>query len=204
MQCIMCGKEIPEGFEVCSDCVKAVDCELDTKAYSVQSLVYPSMNSNPDGISADLFFKGCSIHCKGCHNIELQRFSKPNTSLQDIITAIEKHGVKILTLMGGEPLDVHVVLLIKLMSVLKSKFPDLKIALYTGHSLEEICPAIFSYIDYLKVGRYDCECLNPQGSFLASSNQHFYKILQKIDDTVTYVEYDSNGYYVDTNSILYL
>jgi anaerobic ribonucleoside-triphosphate reductase activating protein len=154
-------------------------------------------------MSADLFFKGCNLHCKGCHNLELQTFSEPNTSIHDIIQAIQKNNIKILTLMGGEPLDVATVLLIELLRILKQTFPELKLSLYTGHQLHEVPHELFCHLDYIKVGKYDCNHLNPKGSFLASSNQKFYRITEKYDDRVVLQEYTNGKYYVNKDSILY-
>lgn len=205
MFCVICGNDIPEGRMVCPICEKQTEelGNLYVKKYSVQSVVFPSMNSNPDGISADLFFKGCTLHCKGCHNLELQRFSEPNTSILDIAQAIHKNNVKILTLMGGEPLDVGVVLLCDLLRNLKKLFPTLKFGLFTGHELKDLSHSLVEYLDYIKVGKFDCEQLNPKGSFLASKNQHFYKVIEKLEDRVVLREYESAGYYVNQDFVLY-
>lgn len=204
--CVSCGRIIPEGTLVCPICEEQVGMlgDLHAKKFSIQSIVYPSLNSNPDGISADLFFKGCNIHCSGCHNKELQEFGAPNTSICNIIQAIENNGVKILTLMGGEPLDVDRLLLFELMKTLKRKFPELKISMFTGYKLKNVPVGIFSYLDYIKVGRYDNTKLTPQGSFLASSNQKFYKIIDnKRSEYVELRKLGDDGRYVDEDSILY-
>lgn len=203
--CVSCGEIIPEGRLVCPNCMAQAEevGDIFSERLSIQSVVYPSLNSNPDGISADLFFKGCTLHCKGCHNLELQSFSAPNTSIHTVIKAINKNNVKILTLMGGEPLDVNILLLHELLKILKKTFPYLKISLYTGHELSEVSPVLFGYLDYIKTGRYDCTQLNPKGSFLASKNQHFYKIMRKGADRLVVREYAADGQYVDTDSVLY-
>lgn len=202
-RCVCCGAEIPEGSMVCPDCANGEVVDYMHKlSYSVQSLVYPSMNSNPDGISADLFFRGCKRHCPGCHNLELQSFTSDNTSLQSICDAIESNDVKIITLMGGEPLDVEHGKLRDLLYELTTRFPDLKISMFTGHKLEEVPQFVFYYLDYIKVGMYDKNQLSPFGSFLASTNQHFYKITKKCGDKVYLREYTNNKHYVNEDYVL--
>lgn len=205
-RCVMCGEIIPEGLQICPNCETHVAefKDKDKNKFSIQSIVFPSFNSNPDGISADLFFKGCKLHCNGCHNKELQEFDSPNTSISDIISALETNKVKILTLMGGEPLDVDKVLLLELLDSLKGEFPALQLSLFTGHELKDVPIGLFSYLDYIKVGRYDNTKLNPHGSFLASSNQKFYKIVDNTHENyVKLRELGSNKHYVDEDFILY-
>lgn len=205
--CTFCGTIIPEGRLVCPECVKKVGelGDIYSERFSIQSIVFPSFNSNPDGISADLFFKGCKIHCKGCHNKELQEFGQLNTSVNDILRAVQKNNVQILTLMGGEPLDIDIIVLIDLLRLLKTNVPALKISLFTGYALSKLSISILQYLDYIKVGSYDETQLSPYGSFLASKNQKFYKIVCKdfAKNTVTLREYNGRTY-EDKDFILYL
>lgn len=145
------------------------------KIFSVQNLLFPSFSSNPDGISGDLLFKGCKRHCKGCHNLELQEFAPPDTSVNDIIRAIKANDIHILTLMGGEPLDQDIKALRYLICSVKDEVKGLKVSLYTGNEFEEIPEEILELVDYVKTGRYDEDNLSNGDYFLASYNQRFYK-----------------------------
>lgn len=151
------------------------------KEYSIQSILYPSLNSNLDGISIDIFVKGCAgPYCKGCHNKELQEFTKPNVSIEQIIKAINlyKDNVSVVTIMGGEPLDMDESLLFKLVKTLKETFPNLSLSLFTRRDFEEIkinFSFLLIYLNYVKCGRYEEDNKSEFGSFLASKNQKMYK-----------------------------
>lgn len=153
------------------------------KTHSIQSILYPSLNSNLDGISADIFFRGCRPpYCEGCHNLELQRFEKPNKSTEDIINSLKPYvdSLYVVTLMGGEPLDRSHKLLLELIVELKQQFSDIKVAVYTGYNLSQVPLEILEHIDYVKCGQYQGQNKTPFGSFLASKNQIMY---QKSKDT---------------------
>lgn len=75
-----------------------------------------------------IWFKGCSIRCKGCINPELwNRSDDCNMSIDDLLLLIQNDGV---TLLGGEPLDQDDLehLIDKLIEQKKS------IILFTGYS----------------------------------------------------------------------
>ena len=145
--------------------------------YSVSSILFPSLNSSLDGISIDIFFKGCTHHCPGCHNLELQEFSEPTTSVDSIIETLNCHKKKysIITLMGGEPTDVPEKNLIFLIKTLREKFPDKKISMYTALSFDSVSTEILRLLDYVKCGFYNQQDKTPHGEFLASKNQIMYK-----------------------------
>ena len=145
------------------------------KILSISSMLYPSLNSSLEGISSDIFFRGCSHHCNGCHNTELQTFQEPNTSVQDVITAIRDNDVHIVTLMGGEPTEVKKEVMIFFLNTLNQELPWIKINLYTGMELMELDTDILGYCSAVKTGWYDKDNLSPKGSFLASNNQKYYR-----------------------------
>ncbi len=155
-----------------------------SKDYSVSSILFPSLNSNLDGISADIFLRGCKApHCPGCHNTELQNFVENNKSLEDIISSLKPHseGFSVITIMGGEPLDSNHDMLLKLLTNLRLEFPEKKLALYTGYGLStviEMSKDILEQLDYIKCGRYDETNRAPFGSFLATKNQIMYQKLR--------------------------
>lgn len=151
---------------------------------SIASILFPSLNSSMAGISADIFFKGCKRHCPGCHNLELQTFAEPNHSVEEILNLIEKHEIKIITLMGGEPVDQPVDDILHLMKSIRDRFPSVKLSMYTGYELDEIDTRILDFLDDIKTGAYREDLRNKMGSFLASSNQKYF---QK-DDCGVFVE----------------
>ena len=151
---------------------------------SIASILFPSLNSSMAGISADIFFKGCKRHCPGCHNLELQTFAEPNHSVEEILNLIEKYEIKIITLMGGEPVDQPIENILHLMWSIHRRFPSVRLSMYTGYELDEVDPRILDLLSDIKTGSYREDLRNKRGSFLASSNQKYF---QK-DDCGVFVE----------------
>lgn len=68
--------------------------------------------ANGPGIGISVWFQGCSLHCKGCHNQQLWPFEGTNTDPMDLVDKI-KYTVKVqnrgvydyIAILGGEPLD---------------------------------------------------------------------------------------------------
>lgn len=145
------------------------------KILSVSSMLYPSLSSSLEGISADLFFIGCKRLCPGCHNSELQEFVPPNTSIAHVIETLKNNKVRILTLMGGEPLDVDIEVMLFLLQELKTHLPDLRVNLYTGYELDEIDSRLLGFFGSIKTGMFDRTQLNTPPSFLASKNQKYFQ-----------------------------
>ena len=84
---------------------------------------------------------------------------------------IKEKSAGIITLMGGEPL--HRPHMGYLLGLLKGLHRPL--SLFTGYELDGTEPGILKLLDYVKTGKYDCNSKTPVGSFLASSNQVFWK-----------------------------
>lgn len=125
---------------------------------------------NGKGISVSLFLQGCHFHCKGCHNPEAwdPKGGMPwdwNELINHIIELISANGIqRNLSILGGEPLDTYdkrdfIKLLLK---VIRQKFPDITICLWTGYSLLQLredtnligVGDILDKIDYLIEGPF--------------------------------------------------
>lgn len=142
--------------------------------YRVSSIMYPSFNSSLDGLSVDIFFKGCTHNCGGCHNNELQTFDRFNIDYDRIMRTLENtQKASIVTLMGGEPLQQDLESIIHLMVGIKRK--GYKVAVYTGYEWDEVPEPVKYFADYLKTGKYEGNNLTPHGFFLASKNQVMWK-----------------------------
>ena len=140
--------------------------------YRVASIMYPSLNSSLDGISADMFFYGCSRKCEGCHNKELQEFVEPTVTLSSIISTIKKTDkAKVINLMGGEPIEQDN--LIELTKALKDN--GKKVCMFTSSEFEQVPQGLLEELDYLKTGEYQENNKTKFGSFLASKNQKMWK-----------------------------
>lgn len=122
---------------------------------------------NGTGISVSLFLQGCHFHCKGCHNPETWDPNSGeiwdwNNLISHIIELISANGIqRNLSILGGEPLDTYdkrkfIKLLLK---VVKIKFPNIKICLWTGYTYDELIKIInigdiLQNIDYLIEGPF--------------------------------------------------
>ena len=109
-------------------------------------------------------------HCNGCHNAESWNFKsgqdwqshyqdkiKPTLSLSK-----QSNLLKNIWILGGEPLDQDPRELYTLLNNLKQNYPDTKLWLWTGYSLEWVLSSpqykeVLKFIDYIKVGHFDID-----------------------------------------------
>lgn len=97
--------------------------------------------SNGEGIGAALFVQGCRQHCFNCFNPETWDFNGGKEWNEEtknkFFAMIDKPYIKRVTILGGEPLayenlpDVY-----DIVKSIKIQFPDKKIWLYTGYTLD--------------------------------------------------------------------
>ena len=98
-----------------------------------------------EGIVVSLWMQGCPIHCPGCHNASIWDPEGGTeitiTDLLDkICEALTKNGIKRnFSILGGEPLAEYNVSYTNVIgNYIRQKFPDIKIFLWTGYTLEEL------------------------------------------------------------------
>lgn len=148
---------------------------------------------NGQDVCVSLWTQGCPHCCKGCHN---QHTWDPNGGeewdihelTKYLSTLLTKNGInRNLSILGGEPLapynkyDVF-----EIVYELKQMFPDMKIFLWTGYTLEELeedCVSriIISYCDMLVEGRFILEQRDVTLPFSGSPNQRvlFKDVIQR-------------------------
>ena len=120
-----------------------------------------------EGMNVTFFVQGCPFHCEGCHNPQTWDFlgGKEFTidTLNDLTNAIQANGIKRnLSIMGGEPLCQENIFLTQMVIAhIKSKYPDIKVYLWTGYTYEELIERdkpktnwILNNIDYLIDGPF--------------------------------------------------
>lgn len=68
--------------------------------------------ANGPGIGISVWFQGCTLHCKGCHNQQLWPFEgtdiNPISLAEEINYMVEVHNIDMydyIAILGGEPLD---------------------------------------------------------------------------------------------------
>ena len=136
------------------------------------------------GISLSVYFSGCHFHCPGCHNPEAQDFNYGrdyNLDIrQEIMQKLNKNGVmRTLSILGGEPLnEENIGDVLNLISWCKLDYPDLKIYVWTGYTIEELearddddVRAVLRNITCLIDGRYEQDKRNTTLPLRGSSNQ---------------------------------
>ncbi len=139
-----------------------------------------------DDISVSVWMQGCPHMCEGCHN---QSTWDPqggfeldfNTVLSRVDNAIAKNGIiRNLSILGGEPLSPdNIGYSYSIAKHIKEKFPDSKVIVWTGYTLEELKKSnnleFLSFFDYIIDGRFDKRLYDPSLKLRGSSNQRIYK-----------------------------
>lgn len=136
------------------------------------------------GISLSVYFSGCHFHCPGCHNPEAQDFNYGREFDLDIrmeiMEKLNKNGVmRSLSILGGEPLcDENICDVLSLIGWCKVDYPDLKIYVWTGYTIEELearddddVRAVLRNITCLIDGRYEQDKRDTTLPLRGSSNQ---------------------------------
>lgn len=136
------------------------------------------------GISLSVYFSGCHFHCPGCHNPEAQDFNygrEYDTNVrQEIMQKLNKNGVmRTLSILGGEPLnEENIGDVLNLIGWCKLDYPDLKIYVWTGYTIEELearddddVRAVLKNITCLIDGRYEQDKRDTTLPLRGSSNQ---------------------------------
>jgi anaerobic ribonucleoside-triphosphate reductase activating protein len=135
----------------------------------------------PDEITLAINISGCPIHCPDCHSKELWKDIGKDLTQRALERMIrENEGITCVAFMGGDA-DPEVILL--LASVIKMKFPGLKVAWYSGRDTIAAHLAHYMCLDYIKTGPFIKErgpLDNP------NTNQHLYKKVYLMDGGVKF------------------
>lgn len=103
--------------------------------------------ANGTGIGISIFFSGCTLGCKGCFNSELWDFNygKPfnDGTIKEILDKMSNPHINHLSILGGDGLEPNnIIATYRLVKNVRSQFPDKKIWLWTGRTLEELVSEI--------------------------------------------------------------
>ena len=146
--------------------------------------VYWDDTAAAPGISLSVYFSGCHFHCPGCHNPEAQDFNfgeDYNIEFRNkVLERIKKNGVmRSLSILGGEPLnEENLGATLDLIGWCKLDYPDLKIYVWTGYTIEELearddedVRKVLKNITCLIEGRYEQDKRDTTLPLRGSSNQ---------------------------------
>lgn len=98
---------------------------------------------NGPGWGATFALQGCPHHCPGCFNPETWDFSGGKEFTPDMLGEIAKalspEYITRFSIQGGEPLCRENIFLTCLVcDMVRTKYPDIKIYLWTGYTLDEL------------------------------------------------------------------
>lgn len=139
----------------------------------------PDINSGL-GFRVTLWLSGCSLCCKFCHNPEthspLSGREFTEESLTELLDKLEKPYIKGLTLSGGNPFESDHKELLQLIKIVKERYPEKDIWVFSGYTLEESqedisLKEILENIDVLVDGRFDYKQRDVSLAFRGSKNQ---------------------------------
>ena len=125
------------------------------------------------GVRTVVFFQGCDLHCKGCHNPSTWEMKNGTEMTTDeLVTILKKEVInKKVTFSGGEPL-MQVDALIDIVK----KLEGFDIAVYTGHEFKEVPKELLDNITYIKTGSFKEELKSTVKPYVGSINQEFRRV----------------------------
>lgn len=137
--------------------------------------------SNGENLGVSLFVQGCRFQCRNCFNKETWDFDGGKEWTEEIeskfFKLVDRPYIKRISILGGEPLaNENVSNVSNLIQKLKDEFPNKKIWLYTGYTIEIILnnqfkKQIIEMCDVVVDGRYVDELKDLTLKFRGSSNQ---------------------------------
>lgn len=158
-------------------------------------IIYDDTAAAP-GLSLSFYTQGCPIHCPGCHNQDMWDFEGGYEFTEEVrdkvIAKLNENGIlRNLCVMGGEPLcpqNAHMTEL--LCGFARVEYPDIKIYIWTGYTLEELCEReakegldakhihnILECVDVLIANPFDISKRDITLELRGSSNQEIYKFV---------------------------
>lgn len=163
--------------------------------YKYAGIIKNDVSAAP-GMCVSFFTQGCPHRCPGCHNPETWDFEGGKTFsaevVEEVINALNANGIdRTLCIMGGEPLcDENLFTVSYLIDSVRCIYPDKKIFLWTGYTIEELGNRIKEYgeTDYRTIclryirdnlsclidGRYEKDKRDITLIMRGSSNQNIY------------------------------
>lgn len=126
----------------------------------------------PDEITLCINISNCPCNCKGCHSSYLSKDIGNILDEQSLSQLIERNtGITCVAFMGG---DSHPFGVNKLAHYIKTMYPKLKTAWYSGRDFHSACIDLCNF-NYIKLGPY-IEDKGPLNS--PTTNQKFYEVVE--------------------------
>lgn len=176
------------------------------------AIFYDDMK-NGSGLRVTLFVNGCEHKCKGCQNPSThdpcggELFD--DNALNRIIKHLNHDYISGLTLSGGDPLypsnreDIY-----NLINIIKIKFPDKNIWLYTGYTFEaimkdDLMKKIASKVDIIVDRKFKLDKLDANYPWAGSTNQRVIDVKETLKAYPNIVLYKEDNVEERTNKFLF-
>ena len=156
------------------------------------NLTYPDQN-NGDGLRVVLWLSGCDHHCNHCQNPQTWNpdsgIKFDNKAFDELFDELEKDYIAGITFTGGDPLhDNNVKEVYELCNIIRTKYSNKTIWLYTGYTFETVlnkqeCSIndlyrrnILFLLDVLVDGRFEEDKKDNSYHWAGSTNQRVINI----------------------------
>ena len=169
--------------------------------------IIPDTVVDGPGLRTSIYFAGCKVHCKGCHNPESWNFTGGKEMYPiEVYNKIKEYKNRRVTLTGGNPLDQENLFQVQVLCELLKR-DGYNIWLYSGYTWEHILSesqksievrVILNNIDALVDGPFIMDKKDRSLLYRGSSNQRIIDVKKSLKcNKVVLYENTSN----DTNSI---
>lgn len=142
---------------------------------------------NGDGLRVVLWVSGCNHCCRDCQNpLTWDKDSGlifDENAKEELFNELNKSYISGLTLSGGDPLHpANIPEITELVRVIRLKFPNKTIWIYTGSSWEDIYNLpVVSYADVLVDGEFITELKDVKLLWKGSKNQRVINVKETLN-----------------------
>lgn len=159
---------------------------MDALRYSNYDIVFQEV---PGEVTLAINITGCPHRCKGCHSSYLQEYFG-ELLLENLESLIEKYRgmITCVAFMGG---DQNISDLSNALRTCKNR--GIKTCVYSGANEIRIFDDVISYLDYLKIGKYEESC---GGLDSLKTNQKFFVIQKGKPINMTYLFWKPKAHFM--------
>lgn len=125
----------------------------------------------PDEVCLYITLTGCPIHCLECNSKWLWEDTGTELTFEELSKIIDKNSGITCIVFGGGDNDQNYIKFLS--NRIRSKYPELKIAFYSGD--KNINLTLCNYLDYYKIGPFDSK-YGPLNNSM--TNQRLYKVIE--------------------------
>ena len=145
---------------------------------------------NGQGVCVSFWCQGCPLHCPGCHNPQTWDFEGGLEATEDdiinhVLNALKANEIqRNFSILGGEPMcEQNVDFINLLLYWVKKTYPNIKIYLWSGYTLEQLqemnklnnkISLVLDKIDMLAAGPFVIAERDITLPFIGSRNQKVY------------------------------